>query len=104
MMLHLCSVAAFAAAEVSEANQIVTAPEEIAPDEATESVPEETAGEEVTAETEESTEAEEPAEAEEDIHHEYDDLVFSARITDVRKDCMDGVWVIELDYILNQYE
>ena len=32
MMLHLCSVAAFAAAEVSEANQIVTAPEEIAPE------------------------------------------------------------------------
>lgn len=49
-------------------------------------------------------ENEEPAAAEEDIHHEYDDLVFSARITDVRKDCMDGVWVIELDYILNQYE
>ena len=49
-------------------------------------------------------ENQEPAEAEEDIHHEYDELVFSARITDVRKDCMDGVWVIELDYILNQYE
>jgi hypothetical protein len=49
-------------------------------------------------------ENEEPAEAEEDIHHEYDDLVFSARITDVRKDCMDGVWVIEQDYILNQYD
>ena len=46
----------------------------------------------------------EPAEAEEVVHHEYDELVFSARITDVRKDCMDGVWVIELDYILNQYE
>ena len=29
---------------------------------------------------------------------------YSARLTDVRKDCMDGVWVIELDYILNQYE
>ena len=29
---------------------------------------------------------------------------YSARITDVRKDCMDGVWVIELDYILNQFE
>ena len=49
-------------------------------------------------------ENQEPAEAEEDIHHEYDELVFSARITDVRKDCMDGVWVIELDYTLNQYE
>lgn len=48
-------------------------------------------------------ENQEPAEAEEDIHHEYDELVFSARITDVRKDCMDGIWVIELDYILNQY-
>ena len=30
--------------------------------------------------------------------------IYSARLTDVRKDCMDGVWVIELDYILNQYE
>lgn len=49
-------------------------------------------------------ENQEPAEAEEVVHHEYDELVFSARITDVRKDCMDGVWVIELDYILNQYE
>jgi len=49
------------------------------------------------------SENEEPAGAEEVIHHEYDDLVFSARITDVRKDCMDGIWVIELDYILNQY-
>ena len=29
---------------------------------------------------------------------------YSARLTDVRKDCMDGVWVIELDYILNQYD
>ena len=29
---------------------------------------------------------------------------YSARLTDVRKDCMDGVWVIELDYTLNQYE
>ena len=29
---------------------------------------------------------------------------YSARLTDVRKDCMDGIWVIELDYILNQYE
>lgn len=46
----------------------------------------------------------EPAEAEEAVSHEYDTYTFSARITDVRKDCMDGVWVIELDYILNQYE
>lgn len=44
----------------------------------------------------------EPADAEEVTQHEYDEFVFSARITDVRKDCMDGVWVIELDYILNQ--
>lgn len=59
------------------------------------------------------SEAEDPAEevevveqeaAEEEIVHDYDEFVFSARITDVRKDCMDGVWVIELDYILNQYE
>lgn len=27
---------------------------------------------------------------------------YSARLTDVRKDCMDGVWVIEQDFILNQ--
>lgn len=43
-------------------------------------------------------------EEEEVTLHEYDSYTFSARITDVRKDCMDGVWVIELDYILNQYE
>ena len=49
-------------------------------------------------------ENEEPADAEEVTQHEYDEFVFSARITDVRSDCMDGVWVIELDYILNQYE
>lgn len=30
--------------------------------------------------------------------------VYTARLTDIRKDCMDGVWVIEQDYILNQYE
>lgn len=46
----------------------------------------------------------EPGHAEEETYHEYDEFAFSARITDVRKDCMDGVWVIELDYILNQYE
>ena len=28
--------------------------------------------------------------------------VYTARLTDVRKDCMDGVWVIELDYLLQQ--
>lgn len=59
------------------------------------------------------SEAEDPAEevevveqeaTEEEIVHDYDEFAFSARITDVRKDCMDGVWVIELDYILNQYE
>ena len=27
---------------------------------------------------------------------------YAARLTDVRKDCMDGVWVIELDYLLRQ--
>ena len=46
----------------------------------------------------------EPGLAEEETYHEYDEFAFSARITDVRKDCMDGVWVIELDYTLNQYE
>jgi hypothetical protein len=29
---------------------------------------------------------------------------YTSRLTDVRKDCMDGVWVIEQDYILNQYD
>ena len=29
---------------------------------------------------------------------------YTARLMDVRKDCMDGIWVIEQDYILNQYE
>ena len=29
-------------------------------------------------------------------------VYYTARLTDVRKDCMDGVWVIEQDYILNQ--
>lgn len=28
--------------------------------------------------------------------------VYTARLADVRKDCTDGVWVIELDYILHQ--
>ena len=46
----------------------------------------------------------EPPHAEEETFHEYDIFVFDARITDVRKDCMDGVWVIELDFTLNQYE
>lgn len=27
---------------------------------------------------------------------------YAARITDVRKECTDGVWVIELDYLLQQ--
>ncbi len=31
-------------------------------------------------------------------------VYYTARLTDVRKDCMDGVWVIELDYTLNQNE
>lgn len=48
---------------------------------------------------------EEPAQAEDEEHAEdaLDDSSYSARLTDVRKDCMDGIWVIELDYILNQY-
>ena len=29
-------------------------------------------------------------------------VYYTARLTDVRKDCTDGVWVIEQDYILNQ--
>ena len=31
-------------------------------------------------------------------------VYYIARLTDVRKDCTDGIWVIELDYTLNQYE
>lgn len=31
-------------------------------------------------------------------------VYYTARLTDVRKDCTDGVWVIEMDYILNQSE
>ena len=31
-------------------------------------------------------------------------VYYTARLTDVRKDCTDGVWVIEQDYILNQSE
>lgn len=27
---------------------------------------------------------------------------YAARLTDVRKECMDGVWVIEMDYLLQQ--
>ena len=48
---------------------------------------------------------EEPAQAEdeEDAEDAIDDSSYSARLTDIRKDCMDGIWVIELDYILNQY-
>ena len=49
---------------------------------------------------------EEPAHAEDEEHagdEEIDDSDYSARLTDIRKDCMDGIWVIELDYILNQY-
>lgn len=49
---------------------------------------------------------EEPAHAEDEEHagdEEIDDSSYSARLTDIRKDCMDGIWVIELDYILNQY-
>ena len=48
---------------------------------------------------------EEPANVEDAEHAEdaIDDSSYSARLTDIRKDCMDGIWVIELDYILNQY-
>ena len=49
---------------------------------------------------------EEPGQAEDEEYagdEEIDDSSYSARLTDIRKDCMDGIWVIELDYILNQY-
>ena len=49
---------------------------------------------------------EEPAHAEDEEFagdEEIDESSYSARLTDIRKDCMDGIWVIELDYILNQY-
>ena len=38
----------------------------------------------------------------EDIPTVLETVYYTARLTDVRKDCTDGVWVIELDYILNQ--
>lgn len=41
---------------------------------------------------------------EEAIAEGFTGPTYTARLTDVRKDCMDGIWVIELDYILNQYE
>ena len=49
---------------------------------------------------------EEPAHAEDEEYagDALDDSDYSARLTDIRKDCMDGIWVIELDYILNQNE
>ena len=28
--------------------------------------------------------------------------IYTARLTDVRKDCMDGIWIIELNYTLKQ--
>ena len=31
-----------------------------------------------------------------------DTVYYTARLTDVRKDCTDGIWVIEQDYILTQ--
>jgi len=34
----------------------------------------------------------------------YEGVRFTARLLDSREDCMDGVWVIELDYTLNQYK
>ena len=49
---------------------------------------------------------EEPGQAEDEEFagdEEIDESSYSARLTDIRKDCMDGIWVIELDYILNQY-
>lgn len=44
----------------------------------------------------------EPVDPEEE--EQDDPYTYTARLTDVRKDCMDGIWVIEQDYILNQYE
>ena len=44
----------------------------------------------------------EPADPEDE--EQDDPYTYTARLTDVRKDCMDGIWVIEQDYILNQYE
>ena len=46
----------------------------------------------------------EPDEQEDAQEDDTPTYIYTARLTDVRKDCMDGVWVIELDYILNQYE
>lgn len=44
------------------------------------------------------------ANIEESISGGFTGPAYTARLTDVRKECMDGIWVIELDYILNQYE
>lgn len=41
---------------------------------------------------------------EESISGGFTGPAYTARLMDLRKDCTDGVWVIELDYILTQYE
>jgi len=46
----------------------------------------------------------EPDEQEDAQEDDTPTYIYTARLTDVRKDCTDGVWVIELDYILNQSE
>lgn len=43
-------------------------------------------------------------EPEEHADEEVDPYIYTARLTDMREDCMDGIWVIEQDYILNQSE
>ena len=79
------------------------------PEETTE-VPESDDEEEAVADEVLEPEPEDPAvpEEEEDPGTEEEPAtgftIYTARLTDVRKDCTDGVWVIELDYILNQSE
>lgn len=53
--------------------------------------------------------SENPDDPNEEIDSADDDVpvdtcTYTAQLTDVLKDCTDGVWVIEMDYILNQYE
>lgn len=80
------------------------------PEEPVEELPEPGDQEEAVADEVLEPEPDDPAvpEEEEDPGTEEEPAtgftIYTARLTDVRKDCTDGVWVIELDYILNQSE
>jgi hypothetical protein len=78
--------------EAPEEEVIEEDPGEEAPEE---EVIEEDPGEEPTPEELEEVEDDRPSDP-------VTGTIYTARLTDVRKDCTDGIWVIELDYILNQ--